>query len=74
MILTKGGTYTIHAVIPKKYWKYPSTTILKYANVLAKVNKPPYGRLPSITPHDAHSITIHVLTVNLADISKKQKE
>ena len=40
-ILTKLGIATIHAVIPTKYQKYPSATILKHANVLAKVNKPP---------------------------------
>ena len=37
-IWTKQGTYTIHAVILTKYQKYPSTTILKHANVLAKLN------------------------------------
>ena len=41
VILTKRGTDTIHAVIPEKYQKYPSTTILEHANVLAKVNKLP---------------------------------
>ena len=40
-ILTKRGTDTIHALIPKKYQKYPSTKRLKHANVLAKVNKYP---------------------------------
>ena len=38
-ILTKQVSDTIHDVIPTKYQKYPSNTILKYANVLAKVNK-----------------------------------
>ena len=37
-ILTKQGTDTIYAVILMKYQKYPSNTILKYANILAKVN------------------------------------
>ena len=64
-ILTKRGTDMIHAVILKKYQKYPSTTILKQANVLEKVNKPPYGRLQNMTPHNAYSITIHVRTINL---------
>ena len=41
IILTKSRTDTIHAVIPMKYRKYPSTTILKHANVLAEVNKSP---------------------------------
>ena len=31
----------MHAAIPKKNQKYPSTTILKHANVFAKVNKLP---------------------------------
>ena len=38
-ILTKQGTDMIHAIIPMKYQKYPSTSTLKHANVLAKVNK-----------------------------------
>ena len=41
IILTKQGTDTIHAIIPKEYQKYPSTTILKHANVLAKLNEFP---------------------------------
>ena len=40
-IITKRGIDTIHVVIPTKYQKYLSTTILKHANVLAKVNKSP---------------------------------
>ena len=40
-VLTKKVTDTIHAVIPMKYQKYPSTTILKHENVLAKENKFP---------------------------------
>ena len=43
-------------------------------NVLAKVNKSPYGRLSIMKPHDAYSITIHVYTVTQAVISQKQKE
>ena len=39
IILTKGGTDRMYSVILKKYHKYPPTTILKHANVLAKVNK-----------------------------------
>ena len=41
VILTKQGTDTIHAIIPMKYHKCLSTTILKHVNVLAKVNKSP---------------------------------
>ena len=37
-ILLKRGINTIHAVIPIKFQNYPSTTILKHSNVLAKVN------------------------------------
>ena len=40
-ILTKQGTYNIQYIIPTKHQKYPSTTILENANVLAKINKPP---------------------------------
>ena len=40
-IFTKRGLDMIHDVIPKKYHNYPSTTILKHVNVLAKVNKLP---------------------------------
>ena len=39
--MKKRGTDMIHSVIPKKYQKYPSTTILKHMNVLDKVNKIP---------------------------------
>ena len=40
-ILTKLGSDTIHDIIPQKYDKYHSTTILKHVNVLAKVNRAP---------------------------------
>ena len=63
----------IHADIPTKYHKYTSTTILKHVNVLAKLNKPPWGRLHNMTPNDTYIITIHVLTMTLADISHKKK-
>ena len=39
IILTKWGTDRMYAVIMTDYPKYPPTTILKHANVLAKVNK-----------------------------------
>ena len=64
----------IYAVITTKYQKYPSTTIVKHANVLAKVNKFPCGRLHNMTPHDAYSIPIYVRTTTLEDISHKQRE
>ena len=38
-MLTKKGTDKIHDAMPKKYQKYPSTTIIKHMNVLDKVNK-----------------------------------
>ena len=63
----------IHAVILTKYQKYPSTTILKHANVLDKVNTPSWGSLPNTPQHDAYSITIYVRTVTLADISNKKR-
>ena len=63
----------IYTVIPKKYQKYPSTTILKHANVLAKVNKFPYGNLPNNSPHDAYSITIDVRTITLVEITHEKK-
>ena len=37
-ILTKLDADMIHGNILKKYQKYPSTTILKHATFLAKVN------------------------------------
>ena len=73
MILTKQGTDTIHAVIPKKYQKYPSMIILKHASVLDKVNKLPYVILHNMTPHDAYSITVHVCTMTIEDISHKKR-
>ena len=47
-ILTKQGTYTIHAIILKEY---PSTIILKHATILAKLNKFPYESLHNMMPH-----------------------
>ena len=41
IILIKQGSDMIHDVIPTKYQKYFSTTILEHANLLAKVNKSP---------------------------------
>ena len=38
-VLTKQVTDILHDVIQKKDQKYLSTTILKHANVLDKVNK-----------------------------------
>ena len=40
-ILTKRSSDTIHVVIPMKYQKNTSTTILKHKNILAKLNKSP---------------------------------
>ena len=40
-ILTKQVSDMIHDVILTKYQKYTLNTILKHANVLAKVNKSP---------------------------------
>ena len=57
-----------------KYHKYPSTTILKHANVLDKVNKLPNVSLLNIMSHDAYIITIHLCKMTITDISHKQKE
>ena len=73
-ILTKRVTDAIHAAIPKKYHKYPSTTILKHANILTESNKYPWGRLHIMTPHDTYSIPTHVYTVTVLDNSHKQKD
>ena len=42
----------MHAIIPVKCHKYPSTTILKHDNVLAEVSKSPYVILPNMTPYN----------------------
>ena len=74
IILKKEVTYTLHAVILKKYHEYPLTKILKHLNVLAKVNKSPLGSLPNMMPHDAYSIIIYVHTVTLVEFSREKKE
>ena len=38
--------------IPTNYQNYPSTAILKHANVLAEVNESPYVRLHKMTHND----------------------
>ena len=40
----------------------------------AKVNKYPYVRLINTLSYDAYSIPVHVRTMNLSDISQKQRE
>ena len=57
-ILKERGTATIYAVVLTKYHKYPSTKILRHVNVLAKVNKSPWGCLYNIMPHGAYSIMV----------------
>ena len=74
IIITKQGTYTIHAFIPTKYQKYTSTITLIHANFLAKVNKLSYVHLHNMAAHDAYNITIHVLTMTIGDIRNKQKD
>ena len=64
----------INAIIPAKNWKYPSTTIPKSVNVLDKRNKSLYRCLQNMMPHDAYSITNHVLTMNIEDISHKTRK
>ena len=68
IILTKRVADTIYTVIPTKYHKYPSTTIIKQEYGLAKVNKPPYGRLLKMKPHKTYIITINVRTTNMVGI------
>ena len=63
----------MYDVILIKYQKYPSTTMLKHVNVLAKLNKAALGSLPDMMPHKYFSITINVHTMILADISHEQK-
>ena len=46
----------IYVIILVKYQKYPSNKILKHANVLAKVNKSPWGILHNTTPNNAYNI------------------
>ena len=41
IILNKRGSDMIHDVIPTKYQKYFSTTLIEHANFLAKINKSP---------------------------------
>ena len=57
-----------------KYQDYTSTTIPRHANVLAKANKYPYGRLLDMTQHDAYSISIHVRAMTIVEISHTKKE
>ena len=59
----------IHAIIPAKYQKYPTTTTLTHVNALDKINKSHQGRLQNMTPRDNYSITIHGRIVALYDIS-----
>ena len=60
--------------MPSFWKKYQNPKILKHANVLANVNKFPYVRLLNMMPPDAYSITTHVHTVTISDISHEQKE
>ena len=53
--------------------RYNSTKKMRHANDLAKLNKLPWGWLNNMTPHDTYSITIHVRTLTLAEISHEQK-
>ena len=73
-VLTKRGADTIYTSIPMKYQNYHSTTIIKHANVLAKVNKLPYGSSLNVMPHDSYSIKIHVHTMIIAESSHEQKD
>ena len=74
MKLNKRGSDTIHDVIPTKYQKYSSKTIIKHAIFLDKLNKLPQGRLIYLPSHNAYSIPIHVRTMTLAEINHTKKE
>ena len=50
VILTKWGADTIYIVLPTKYHKYSSTTILKHVNILDQVDKLPYKCLLDVMP------------------------
>ena len=64
----------IHAVIPINYHKYPSSTIIKHKDVLARVNKWTYVHSLNMKPHDYKSITNHVHKMTVSDISYEKKE
>ena len=53
---------------------YPPTTVLKHSDVLDEVNKCMCVSLRNMKPHDAYSITIHVCTMTIPDISDKQTD
>ena len=72
--ITKQVTDAIHAIILRKYQKYPSNKIFIHAIFLAEVNKSPLGRLHNMTPHEAYRNTIHVHTMTLAGIIPKQNK
>ena len=44
----------IHDIIMTKFQKYPSDTILKHENVLAKRKKLTWGRLNNLQPHSTY--------------------
>ena len=46
----------------------PPPEYLNMQIFFAKVNKLPHGRLLNMKQHDAYSITIHIRTMNIADI------
>ena len=52
IIFTKQRSDMIYAVIPTEYQKYPSTTILKHASVLDKLNKLTCVCLLDMPSHD----------------------
>ena len=62
----------IHVAIPKIYNKYHPIKILKHANVLDKVNKSTLVCLLNMVTQDSYSITIHVHTIIILNISHEQ--
>ena len=50
--LNQRGKYTVTVFIPTNYYNYPSTPILRHANILAEVNKLTYVSLLNMTSHE----------------------
>ena len=74
ILLTNLVKDTKHDVIPIKYQKYSSTTILKHENILAKVDKLSYVFVLNMIPHGAFIIPIHLRKFSISEISHKQME
>ena len=49
--LNQRGKYTVTVFIPTNYYNYPSTPILRHANILAEVNKLHHVHILIMTPY-----------------------